>query len=434
MGPRVVSGANRPSLTSLEPLAPGTRLIHVGPPKTGTTAIQGAFTGVRADLPRHGLHYAGPGSRPRKAGWALTSSSSAGTSRASMRDWEALVEEVRSVGDLRVLVSNEGFAAADDEAAARALRDLGGDRAHGLAVVRRLDKLLPSQWQQRVRKSQSMIPYEAWLEIVLSDHSESRHWTHFWRYHDVEALARRWRNPTTGTPMTLVVTDESDRDHLPRVFERLLALPVGTLVPTADRTNRSLSLNESELLRHLDRVADERGWTSEVYQSLVKSAVAKEIRRVPRSEDDAPIAAPRWAVPRIQELNERRIHFLAATDARVVGDVEWLRGDVEVQGEDAGIESLRISPRLAGEAVGAAVTALLERQERLEKQLEAARSGPDRRRTPERDRPEAPPRDRAEDTVPTDQRTLASLPGRDLVRVVGRRAVQKVRGRWRPPS
>lgn len=402
---------------SVAPFPPGSRLVHVGPPKTGTTAVQSALNAVRDDLARLGVHYAGPGSRPREAGKALMTGK-VGTGESAA--WDALVEEVAAAGDLRVCISNEQFASVDDEAAARALRDLGGDAARPVAVVRRLDKLLPSQWQQRVRRSRSMISYEDWLGIVLGDEPDGAHWDHFWRMHDLEGLVTRWRNPAAEAPMTLVVADESDREFLLRVFEGLLGLPEGVLELIADKSNRSLSLNESEFIRHLDRVADELAWPRELHQELVKPAISHSIRRSPKDDDDAPITLPGWAVARVAELNQRRIDFLRTTDARVVGDVDGLALSGEAPAGQAATD-VRVTPHLAGVAVGAAVTAVLERQQQLEKRVETLTGKLERERK-RADRPVAAPAAPAAGGV-------ESVPSKELVRVVGRRVAARLRRR-----
>ncbi len=44
-------------------LPEGTRLIHIGPPKTGTTYLQDAFRGNREAASAQGVHYAGQSHR-----------------------------------------------------------------------------------------------------------------------------------------------------------------------------------------------------------------------------------------------------------------------------------------------------------------------------------------------------------------------------------
>ena len=53
-------------------LKPGARLLHIGPHKTGTTAIQGAFDLARARLAAHGVVYAGAERQPLLAALAVT--------------------------------------------------------------------------------------------------------------------------------------------------------------------------------------------------------------------------------------------------------------------------------------------------------------------------------------------------------------------------
>src|SRR3989304_5738516 len=53
-------------------LPEGTRLLHIGPHKTGTTTIQGAFHGARADLLSQGVRYAGRSRQQAQAAHAVT--------------------------------------------------------------------------------------------------------------------------------------------------------------------------------------------------------------------------------------------------------------------------------------------------------------------------------------------------------------------------
>ena len=50
------------------------RIVHIGPHKTGTTAIQGAFAGARDQLGAYGLHYPGKKWQVYRQALALTGS------------------------------------------------------------------------------------------------------------------------------------------------------------------------------------------------------------------------------------------------------------------------------------------------------------------------------------------------------------------------
>ena len=128
------------------PIPAGGVLVHVGPFKTGTTAIQGALQDARERLPDHGVLYPGNARRIARPGWAVLGRKQRGRDPVPIEEWEELAAEVRAASDHRVCISTEDFGSASPEQAARIVGDLGGDRVHVVAVARRLDKLLPSQW------------------------------------------------------------------------------------------------------------------------------------------------------------------------------------------------------------------------------------------------------------------------------------------------
>ncbi|MCW2852073.1 MAG: hypothetical protein JWM84_1737, partial [Nocardioides sp.] len=59
-------------------------------------------------------------------------------------------------------MSDENFARAESPVMERIVTELGGPEGHVVAVARRLDRLLPSVWQERV-KSGHAGDFETWL-------------------------------------------------------------------------------------------------------------------------------------------------------------------------------------------------------------------------------------------------------------------------------
>ena len=51
----------------MDALPDGTHLLHIGPQKTGSTAIQGALHEARDAIREHGVVYPGPDAKPRDA-------------------------------------------------------------------------------------------------------------------------------------------------------------------------------------------------------------------------------------------------------------------------------------------------------------------------------------------------------------------------------
>ena len=328
----------------------GAHLLHVGPQKTGTTSIQVAMADAREAMAALGVHYPAGDHRRRKAGWAL--GLPGGPRDTPIRHWEDLVAEVASAGASRVCVSDENFARAEPDVVDRIVRELGGDRPHVVAVARRLDRFLPSQWQERV-KAGIPTPFDDWLGEVLGD-EPARSWERWnvWMGHDTEALVTRWAARVGPENVTLIVSDESDRRQLADTFEALLGLPSGTLQPRADRSNQGFGLAEVELLRRLRLAFERNGWSRQEYRRLVTRGVR---RRIGARHDPVPgprhAPLPPWALDRIRELSDARADVLPGLGVRVVGDPDWLRVPADLTVGPVDLDSLTVPIDLAVEAL-----------------------------------------------------------------------------------
>nr|MBA2465854.1 hypothetical protein [Nocardioidaceae bacterium] len=344
------------------------RLIHIGPHKTGSTAIQVSLHKAREDLAEHGVHYAGDRARPRLAGWALgIAGGPSGRPAPSMEHWHALVREVEQSGSQRVCVSNEDFGRATPEQVEQVVAGLGSRSAHVVAVARRLDLFLPSQWQERVKAGQ-VKSFEEWLEIVLAPESKAWEWTNVWRAHEVETMVRRWIAEVGNDNFTLIVSDDTDRDLLPRTFEQLLGLPEGLLALHPDRSNRGLSWNEVELVRSLNMASRDAGWPPEVHAAFVKDRVVRTLRSLPRPEFGARTPPlPEWALDRVRELSDTRVVSLAELDIRVVGDLELLRVPASVHDDEPSVDCPPISVEVAARTIESVISEANKRQKAAQK-------------------------------------------------------------------
>ncbi len=310
----------------MDPLAEGTHLIHIGPQKTGSTAIQAALHRSREELRAHGVVYPGPQSKPREAAEVGLGFARIAVVDRSTEAWDDLLRQVDDPDAQRVCVSLEAFGRATDEQIERIVEHLGGSSPHILAVARRYDALLPSQWQQRV-KSQLQLAYDDWLAILLGDDQpEDQHWANFWIPHDTVSLVRRWTRAVGPDRFTLVVADESDRELLSRTFEQLLGVPEGMLRDQGGRANTSLSYPQVELLRQLNVVFHEQDWLADPWFDLVKTGVVPALLAQPEVAGTARVPPmPAWAWPRLVELSDRRVDGLRELGVRTVGDLDGLR-------------------------------------------------------------------------------------------------------------
>ena len=134
-----------PSIPDTDPLLlpEGTRLLHIGPHKTGTTAVQAALWSARASLLEQGVRHAGRSRNPSNAVRAVTEQSSpyAEGTPPSMRHWRDLVREIRGAREPRLVVSSEFFAWASPEVIRRIVEELDPDRVRIAVTVRPLARI-----------------------------------------------------------------------------------------------------------------------------------------------------------------------------------------------------------------------------------------------------------------------------------------------------
>lgn len=397
----------------LPALPTGSVLVHLGPHKTGSSALQSTLHHQRADLLAHGVLYPGTDQRHYRAEWALTGRQPRGTHRVPAERWDELVEEVRSSSADRVCISSEGFAAADQAAVEKLVGDLGADRVHVLLAARRLDRLLPSAWQQRVQGSHERRTYETWLREVLDGDQERGPRRKFWRNQDLDVMLRRWTAALPPERVLVLVVDEDDRSAQLRTFEQLLGLPTGLLVP-GPHENRSLTYDRIELFRQINEVFDERGWSHRHRLKLVTRGLLVGLLGADRETSERRLPdLPRWATGPVAELSDARIDAVRSSGARILGDPDRLRlphrdfpDDVPEEPEDIPIG---VVTRAVEELVAASI-----RLEQATRKSAARRARRHRRRS----------RGRAA--------TVDSLSSRELLRVVARRQRARLRRGGQP--
>jgi hypothetical protein len=306
-------------------LAAGTRLLHIGPHKTGTTALQGAFHLARGRLAAHGVVYAGADRSPVRATLAVTGRPAMlGEARPDMALWDKLVRNVREAGDQRVVISSEFFDDADDAVARRVVADLGGPLVHVVATLRPLARVMPSQWQQYLQNG-LRTPYLEWLDGMLRKPPYDQPTPTFWQRHRHDKLIARWAAAAGVPNVTVIVVDGSDRLALLRTFESLLGLPAGFLVPEDEVVvNRSLTLAETEVVRQLNEEFKRREWPGASYAKFMRYGAVRQMKARQPLPGEPQIATPAWALERAAEISAEMTRNIAALGVRVIGDLSAL--------------------------------------------------------------------------------------------------------------
>ncbi|MGN6251180.1 MAG: hypothetical protein ACTHNS_05125 [Marmoricola sp.] len=337
----------------VDPLPEGSLLLHIGPQKTGSTAIQEAMHDARAALAELGVLYPGPHRRPIEAGWAvLGQGAPLGRPEPRIELWERLVEQLSGTTLPRACLSNEDLSRGSDDVVERIVGDLGAERIHLVYVARRYDRLLPSHWQERL-KARMTWSYGAFLDHVLDDANEaSWEWRLMWESQSVAAVLRSWGRFVPPERITVVVLDHGDHAFLPSVFEDLLDVPRGTLVAPEVVNNRSYTFPEAEALRRINQRCADEDWPHRRYLQLVRRGVAIRWTNSVRHPGDAPIPGlPDWALERVADRADRQVAEIAAAGVRVVGDPESLRVRDRLTPYDGPLELSAVRTDLVAQAV-----------------------------------------------------------------------------------
>jgi hypothetical protein len=306
-------------------LPPGTCLVHIGPPKTATTALQGAFFTAKDAAMAQGVHYAG---KTRHSAAAVL----AGIGRPgffsddgapSTERWRQLVSEIRSSPASRVVLSSEFFADADEEHIARVLADLARPHVHVVVTLRPLVKIVPSHWQQSVQSS-SRMAFDDWLHAMLDDDGDRSVNPAFWFRHRHDQLVARWASVAGQDNVTVVALDDKDHGMVLRAFERLTGMREGTLAPIDDFANRSLTMPEVEALRAFNAELTSADVRVALQRRVSHAGAAHYLKQFPPTPGDPKVEVPGWARPQINAIAREMIDDLVGSGVRIVGNPEQL--------------------------------------------------------------------------------------------------------------
>lgn len=310
------------------PLPEGARLLHIGPPKTGSTALQDALHQARGSLRRQGVVYV---SRVRHeavpARWVTGRMPRSPKNDWAKQRWDELVEALRADGPERKVYSSEYLADASDDQVVRIIDSVGIEETYVAVTLRPLVDLVPSQYQQYLQGGLTA-DYESWLDATFNGPQASGPTPWFWQRHRQDELVARWARLVGPDRVVVVVGDRHDFDAVPSAFEKLLGVTRGTLVGRRVRANRSLTWPEAEVMRRFNEQAQALGLVDATYDTLTKLAAEHVKRRVPEA-DEPRIVTPLWAAERADELGAQFAASIADLGVTVLGDLSALSPGVE---------------------------------------------------------------------------------------------------------
>jgi hypothetical protein len=311
-------------------LPPGTRLLHIGPHKTGTTALQVALAKARDDLESQGVRYLWGGVRQTNAN--LAAQALAGKPSRKFSDespvplwhWENLLEKVRKSEDFRIMVSGEEFCNINDAAISNAIKAFGRNRTKILVTLRPLEKILSSQWQQYIQFGAVTERFEPWLTQAFASTVTDRLIQEFWVRHRHDDLIDRWGKAVGMENVYCLVLDPLDHGLLFRSVEALFGLRESTLVDDGRLLNRSITAPEAEAIRSMYvRLRDlGLGELSRHVRYMISPSELIKRDRVPVEEPK--IELPRWALTRAREISSEMAQNIARSGAQIIGNIHDL--------------------------------------------------------------------------------------------------------------
>jgi hypothetical protein len=311
--------------------------LHIGAPKTGTTYLQDRLALNAKSLAEHDVHFptgsalVSPGLFQFRAALDLLGQDWGGPPGHAEGSWDALVRKVRRRSGTSV-ISHEILAPAAPGPVAHAMRDLAGSEIHVVYTARDLGRQLPAAWQESVKQGRGW-SYARFLDRV----EKGRSW--FYRAFDVPSVLGTWGAglppehvhvvtvPPTGAPAR---EQDQHGDALWLRMCEVLGIDPAWAPLDSDRSNRSLGIVETQVIRQLNRRMDRAARRESTYDALIREMLAQgELVKRESAAVRLPAARFDWA----EEQAARWIEWIEGSGVHVVGDLDDLRPVRPAEGE-----------------------------------------------------------------------------------------------------
>jgi len=312
-----------------DPLPDGGRFLHIGLPKTGTTALQGALADAREQLEALGVHNVSRDRHEMRVGQVAAGGLPAFWGTEWDDRWTELASEYRDSPARCTFWSSESLSHATGQRVPY-LADTLGAESRIVVTLRPLAPLLVSQWQQWLRRRGTR-SLENWARDQFDTVTPAgevtvtgRRFMPTLQRFDLGRIVREW-GAAFSEENVVLIAPSADRSRNFRVFEALMGVP--EVLSPADEANESLPYPEAEALRAFNRAYTERGGDHPTWMRAMNVQARKPLRELPRAAEPHPIRAPRWIAERANEHAARWVEEATASGVTVVGDLSALLVD-----------------------------------------------------------------------------------------------------------
>jgi hypothetical protein len=299
--------------------------LHIGAPKTGTTYLQDRLSLNARTLAANGVHFptgsvlVSPALFQFRAALDLLGQDWGGAPGHARGAWDTLIRKARRRSGT-VVISHEILAPATPGQVARAMRDLAGAEIHVVYTARDLSRVLPAAWQESIKQGRRWS-----YKRFLTRYEKGR--TFSGKAYDVPSVLGTWG---AGLPPERVhvvtVPRAGGRDQHGDVLWLRMCEALGIDPDWApldsDRANRSLGIEETQLIRLLNRRLSRSAPSEDDYPALIREVLAQgELARRRSAAVTLPPDRFAWA----EQETERWIEWIQGSGVHVIGDLDDLR-------------------------------------------------------------------------------------------------------------
>ena len=299
-------------------------LIHIGGPKTGTTAIQTALAENRHALNGRGFLYPGTGKNQQASLFPLKRI--AGFQNFISGDpslWGQLVDEVNQWEGV-VLLSSEVLISVPTDVVNEIVDTIGTSQIEILITGRSLHELVVSQWQEAIKAGDTISLREYANEIARGPKNATDSSLIFWLVADYVMPIQRWSQRLGIENIILQCVDIAKPDATLRSFEQIAEIPSGLLGTSPQNpVNQSLTYAESELIRSCNQILLQDTVSNHDFSTLKVKLKRKIISQMPH-EDGAKIELPTSYYESIATFVKTEVQRIVNSGARIHGDISLL--------------------------------------------------------------------------------------------------------------
>lgn len=327
-------------------------IIHAGFLKTGTTSLQASLHENAQILLKENVfypqvvnphlaveadhHFAAIALIGKTEGWQDEDRS---LPAEPIESWLQLAKAFKKHNGTSIL-SSEMLSELTSSGIRRVQSDTSSMPTKVIFSIRPLVKMLPSAYQQKIKFGLIKVSYEQWLEHVFTDGSAASE--QFWLRHNHPEVLSRWSEVFGNSNIHLIVVDETQPEFLFRTFEQIAGFKTELKIPERLGKNRSLSIEEMSLMRHINRrFRKAHDW--EDYRIFIREAAAKGLTDRPDFRDSHhTLKTPEWAVEKARETAERFVEEIQALNINLYGELTKLSTATVEVGDNKFVESIDV--------------------------------------------------------------------------------------------